>query len=100
MSGGKTKVIALRDHQRAAPAIRRAKAIGGLGGFGVAALVGFMHGMTFATVAERALVVGVAGNLVAWALAVLVWRRVLVAEAGAAAARARRRRSEAAEERA
>lgn len=98
MSGDKVKVIALREHARAAPAIRRAKAVGGLGGFLVAALVGVVHDMTFATVAERALVIGVAGNLVAWAFSVLLWRRVLVAEAGAAAARARRRRTEAAEE--
>lgn len=91
----KTKVISLRDHGRAAPSIRRAKAIGGLGGFLAAAALGLAHGGPFAATAERALEVGIAGNLAAWAIAVLVWKRLLVAEAGAAAARMRAKVEEA-----
>ena len=99
MSDSRTKVIPLREHERAAPAIRRAKAAGGLCGFFAGALFALMHGVPFATAAERGLAVGIAGNLVTWGMSILVWRRILVAEAGATAKRLRRLRAEAAEER-
>ena len=89
------KVISLKDHGRAAPSIRRAKAVGGLGGFAVAAFLGFAHGAPFAATAERALEVGIGGNIAAWSLAVLFWKRLLVAEAGATAARMKAKAEEA-----
>jgi hypothetical protein len=85
------QLTSLADHPRAAPAIRRAKAAGGLLGFGIAVLQGLSHGLPFATVLLRGLELGVAGNVVAWAAAVAVWKRVLTAQA-AAAVRARERR--------
>jgi hypothetical protein len=97
VSEKRVKMIGLKEHGRAAPAIRRAKAVGGLGGFLVAAFIGFAHGTPFAETARRALEVGIGGNLAAWALAVLFWKRVLVAEAGAATARARAIRASAEE---
>ena len=98
MSENKVKVIPLRKHERAAPAIRRAKAAGGLIGFFAASLFAILHGVPFATAAERGLAVGIAGNFLAWAGAIMVWRRILVAEAGAAGERIRLRLAEAAEE--
>jgi hypothetical protein len=98
VSENKVKVIPLREHKRAAPAIRRAKAAGGLIGFFSASLFAVLHGVPFATAAERGLAVGIAGNFLARAGAIVVWRRILVAEAGAAGARIRVRLAEAAEE--
>jgi hypothetical protein len=60
--------------------------------------MGFAHGTPFAQAAERALLVGIFCNLGAWAVSVVVWKRVLVAEAGAAAARLHAMRAAAAEE--
>jgi ABC-type uncharacterized transport system permease subunit len=98
VSENRVKVISLREHKRAAPAIRRAKAAGGLVGFFAAALFAVLHGVPFATAAERGLAVGIAGNVLAWGVSILLWRRILVAEAGAAAKRVRQLRAEAAEE--
>jgi uncharacterized MAPEG superfamily protein len=76
------KLTSLRDHPNAGPAIRRVRAIGGLGGFVVAAFIGFDSGTPFAATILRALEVGIAGQTVAWAAAVLVWKRLLIAQAG------------------
>ena len=86
------QVTSLRSHPSAGPAIRRAKGVGGLGGFGIAALIGFEHGTPFALVLMRALEVGVACVFVFWAGAVLIWKHLLVAQA-AGIARSRTRRS-------
>jgi hypothetical protein len=83
-------LTSLRDHPGAGPAIRRAKGIGGLGGFAVAMLIGLENGTPFASTMERALAVGLGSNLIVWAAAVLIWKRLLVAQA-AGLARARRR---------
>jgi hypothetical protein len=79
------RLTSLRDHPTAGPAIRRARAVGGLGGFAVAAMIGFDGGSPFALTVERALEVGIASQTVAWAAAVLVWKRILIAQAGAVA---------------
>lgn len=84
----KARLVSLSDHPRAAPAIRRAKAYGGLGGFALTALVGFQHGAPLDGALGRALVAGIVGNLVAWAVAVAFYKRLLVAEATAASRRA------------
>jgi len=86
------RLVPLAGHPRAAPAIRRARALAGLAGFGLAALAGFRHGAPLAETLERALAAGVAANLAAWALSLLAWKRLLVGEATAAARRARARR--------
>lgn len=85
------QLTSLAAHPRSAPAIRRAKAIGGLVGFGVAVLQGTSAGLPLATILLRGLELGLVGNLVAWAAAVVVWKRVLTAQA-VAAVRARERR--------
>jgi hypothetical protein len=83
-------LTSLRDHPSAGPAIRRIRAAGGLAGFGVGALIGVEQGSPFATLALRALEVGIASQTVAWAAGVLVWKRLLIAQVGAIA-RSRRR---------
>ena len=75
------RVTTLAAHPRAGAAIRRWKAIGGIGAFALAALLGSRHGLPFFTLLGRAVVAGIAGQLVAWAAGVMVWKRVLVAQA-------------------
>jgi hypothetical protein len=90
--GGEPPVIALADHPRAAPAIRRAKAVGGLGGFAIAVLAGVSNGSAFSDMALRGVEFGLVGYLVAWGSAVAVWRRVLTAQATSAVRQANERR--------
>jgi len=85
------RLTSLREHPRAAPSIRRAKALGGLAGFLVSALAGFGQSAPFASTMTRALIGGMIVYLFAWAAAVAVWRRVLSAQAVAAIERARQR---------
>jgi uncharacterized membrane protein YccC len=94
-ASGKQPLTSLSEHASAGPAIRRAKAIGGLVGFALAVLLGLRNGQPFASLMLRALELGFTGYLVAWAAAVAVWRRVLTAQATTAVREvqeARRRR--------
>lgn len=77
------QLTSLAQHPTAGPAIRRAKAVGGLVGFGIAALVGLQNGQPFAAMMLRGVELGLAGNLVAWAASVAIWRRLLAAQATA-----------------
>src|SRR5262249_41032016 len=88
-----TQLTSLREHPRAAPSIRRAKALGGLAGFLVSALAGFGQSAPFASTMTRALIGGIVVYFFTWAAAVAVWRRVLGAQAVAAIERARERGS-------
>lgn len=94
------RLISLGEHPRAAPSVRRAKAIGGLAGFAIAVLQGLGAGLPFATTLLHGLEFGLVGNLVAWAAAVVVWKRVLTAQAVSAVRARERRRLAAAQERA
>jgi len=85
-------LTSLRSHPNSGPAIRRIRAAGGLAGFGVAALIGIEQSSPFATMILRALEVGLASQTVAWAGGVLVWKRLLIAQAGAVA-RSRRHKA-------
>jgi uncharacterized membrane protein YccC len=75
------RVTTLAAHPRAAAAIRRWKAVGGLGAFALAALFGVRHGLPLFTWLGRAVIAGIVGQLVAWGFAVTVWKRLLVAQA-------------------
>ena len=91
------KLIALRDHPRAGPGIRRAKAWGGIAGFAIVMLAGMLAGGTVVDGLFRALIGGVVGYVVLWVVAQMVWGQLLRAEATSAARRAAERRREAAE---
>lgn len=67
-------------HPRAAAHVRRAKGLGGVGGFALAALLGLKAGIPPDQIGERALGAGVAGYMLAWACAVAVWRHLVLAE--------------------
>jgi hypothetical protein len=75
-------------HPRAAAQVRRAKGLGGVGGFALAAMLGLQAGIPPDQVGERALGAGVAGYMLAWACAVAVWRHLVLAELRALADRA------------
>ena len=82
------KLTSLRDHPRAGPGIRRAKAWGGIAGFALILLAGMTAGGTVADGLFRGLVGGVAGYVVVWVAAQMVWSQLLRAEATNAARRA------------
>jgi uncharacterized membrane protein YccC len=92
------KLISLRDHPRAGPGIRRAKAWGGIAGFALVLLAGMTAGGTIADGLFRGLIGGVVGYVVVWVAAQLVWSQLLRAEATNAARRAAERRRQAAAE--
>ncbi|HVW90733.1 MAG TPA: hypothetical protein VHC01_14810 [Gaiellaceae bacterium] len=73
--------ISLGEHPHAGGSIRRVKAWAGLAGFLVAALAGYGTGLPTSTLLLRALLFGIVGNCVGWAVSVAVWRRVLAAQA-------------------
>jgi hypothetical protein len=76
--------ISVAAHPRAAAAVKRSKGFGGVAGFVLAAYLSHKAGVPAAQTGARALAVGVAGYLVAWACAVTVWRYLVLAEFRAA----------------
>ena len=70
----------IANHPRARASVRRIKGIGGLLGFGIAALLAHSAGLPTTSVLVRALLVGIGGYLLAWACAVAVWRQIVLAE--------------------
>jgi hypothetical protein len=76
--------IRLSDHPRAAVQVRTWRAIGGIAGLALAAYAAHGGGLAPFDVGLRALVGGLAGSLIAWTVAVVVWRQVVVAEVRAA----------------
>jgi hypothetical protein len=72
--------ISIKGHPRAAGAIRRTKARGGMIGFSIGALAAWAHGGILASVLLRGLEGGVAGYLACWFAAVTVWKHVIYAE--------------------
>ena len=92
-----TRLVPLSEHPTAAVKIRRAKAWAGIGGFLLMTVVGLRHGSPIEPTLVRALIGGLAANLLVWAVAVSVAKRVLIGQATAAARSARARRAAAAE---
>jgi hypothetical protein len=76
--------ISISGHPRAAANVRRAKGVGGIGSFVIAAYLSYKAGVPSDQVALRALAVGVAGYMLAWACSVTVWRHLVLAELRAA----------------
>jgi hypothetical protein len=72
--------FSIASHARAKRSVREIKSWVGLIGFGLALVLSLDASVPLAIAAERALIAGVAGYLVAWACAVAVWRALLAAE--------------------
>ena len=70
----------LSAHPRARRQIREAKGYGGATGFVLVALLSLQADVTYFDAGVRALVAGVACYVVAWAIAVAVWRHLARAE--------------------
>lgn len=85
--------IRLRDHPRAQRQIDLARGWGGVGAFAFVALLAYGAGLPLSAVGLRALLGGIAGYVVAWGLAVMVWRHLAVAEEAAARESAEVRRA-------
>lgn len=72
--------IKVSAHPRAARAIPRVKAYGGLAGFVLMAWFSHRSGTDFVHLALRAIVGGMVAYVVAWAAAVYIWRQMVIAE--------------------
>ena len=86
------KVIRVADHPRARRSIGLLKSYAGLGAFLFAGYTSWSAGAEFVDVAIRALLWGVAAYVLVWALAVQVWRHLVIAEVRAAEQRWRAQR--------
>jgi len=89
--------ISVAAHPRASYAVRRAKGWGGLIGLLLVAWYSHRAGLMAVDVALRALTGGIVGYVVAWVVALQVWRHLVIAEARAAADRLAQRAAAASE---
>ncbi len=76
---GRGSGLILAEHPRAARSVARAKAWGGLAGFLIGGYLS-LPTQTLAGAGLRALAAGMVCYVAAWAAAVFLWRRMLVAE--------------------
>ncbi len=70
----------LSEHPRARAGIRRAKGAAGLAAFAVVALLALRANLPLPDVALRALIGGLVGYFAGWAVAVMVWKQIALAE--------------------
>ena len=87
--------LSVAGHPRASAQVRKAKGWGGLAAFLITGYLSLSHGATPDLAGMRALGAGVAGYIVAWACAVMVWRQLMIAELRARVERAKAVREEA-----
>jgi len=93
----------IAGHPRAKAAIRRARSRSAFVVFALVLLFGHHAGLTWFDATWRALIAGIAANVVAWRCALFVWRQLIVAELRQAEevyAERRRKATEAIEQRA
>ena len=76
--------ITIGAHPRARRSVRRARALGGLLGFLVTVVLSLGAGVPAWDATARALVAGIVVHLAAWAIAVAVWKQLMLAELHAA----------------
>jgi small-conductance mechanosensitive channel len=96
-------VASIGAHPRAKAGVRRARSRAALVVFVLVLLFGHHAGLTWFDATWRALVAGIAANVVAWRCALFVWRQLIIAELRQAEevyAERRRKAREAAERRA
>jgi hypothetical protein len=80
---GATPVVptaSIAGHPRAKLAIRRARSRAAFVVFALVLLLGHKAGLSWFDATWRALVAGLAANLIAWRCAIFVWRHLIVAE--------------------
>jgi protein-S-isoprenylcysteine O-methyltransferase Ste14 len=83
-AGGDDRLPRLSRHPRAQRQIREAKAWAGLAGFVLVALLSVQAGVPLFDAGVRALAWGIGCYVVAWAVAVAVWRHLARAEVAVA----------------
>lgn len=74
------ETITIGAHPRAKASVRRARALGGLLGFTLTIVLSLRAGVPAWDAIARALMAGIAVHLAAWAVAVAVWRQLMLAE--------------------
>jgi hypothetical protein len=79
-SGDAADGPSVAGHPRAAAQVRRAKGLGGVGGFLLAGYLGMKAGIPPDQVGLRALGAGIVGYMLFWACSVTVWRHLVMAE--------------------
>lgn len=90
-------LVGLTEHPRAARSIRQMKAWGGLLGFVGVVAYSYTSGMPLPDALLRGVIAGVAGQMLAWVAAVVLWQHLLDGEASAAVRTARENRIRASE---
>ena len=75
-----TESISVAAHPRARTSIRKIRGRTALGAFALVLFLSVNGGVTGQEAVVRALIAGVAGNLVGWACALAVWRQIVVQE--------------------
>jgi type VI protein secretion system component VasK len=72
--------VSVAAHPRARASVRRIRAWTAIAAFAIVLLLALDAGVPGQEATLRALVAGLAGNLVGWACALAVWRRLVLAE--------------------
>jgi type VI protein secretion system component VasK len=75
-----TDAVSVAAHPRARASIRRTRARTALAAFAIVLFLSLDGGVTGQEAAMRALVAGLAGNLIGWFCALAVWRQIVVQE--------------------
>lgn len=89
----KPQLVALSDHPRASRSIRQIKAWGGLLGFVVVTGFSYLGGMAIPDALLRGVIAGVAGQMLAWIAAIVLWQHLLDGEAKSAVRQANENRN-------
>jgi hypothetical protein len=89
--------VSIANHPRARVSIRRTRARVALIAFGLVLLQALHAGVPGQEAVMRALLAGLAGHLAAWAIGLLLWKQILLAEVRTAHERREERRRAAAE---
>jgi hypothetical protein len=73
-------VVTVADHPRAKASIRRTRARTALFAFVLVLFLSYKGGVPGQEAVMRAVLAGIAGNLIAWACALALWRQIVVQE--------------------
>jgi hypothetical protein len=93
-AGSDPNAITIGAHPRANRSVQRWRALGGLIGFALTLLLSLKAGVPAFDATARALIAGITLHLAAWAIAVTVWKQLMLAELRAIYDRRIERRAE------